>query len=75
MIRAAVVLCTVGTGTNLRVPHPLRSLQRMRYATASFKTRDIPSVAKARSSRIRYKPLHPLSPARPRLSGAPKVGA
>jgi hypothetical protein len=29
--------CSVGSGTNLRVPHPLRSLQRVSYAIASVR--------------------------------------
>jgi hypothetical protein len=42
-----LVFGTAGSTTKRRVPHPLRSLQRVGYATAGIEIRGIPPFAKS----------------------------
>jgi len=42
-----LVFGTAGSTTNRRVPHPLRSLQRVGYATVGIEIRGIPPFAKS----------------------------
>jgi hypothetical protein len=45
-IKLRLVFGTAGSTTNGRVPHPLRSLQRVGYATVGIEIRGIPPFAK-----------------------------
>jgi hypothetical protein len=46
-IKPRLVFGTAGSTTNRRVPHPLRSLQRVGYATVGIEIRGIPPFAKS----------------------------
>jgi len=46
-IRSSSVFGTAGSATNGRVPHPLRSSQRVGYATVGIEVRGIPPFAKS----------------------------
>jgi hypothetical protein len=46
-IKPRLVFGTAGSTTKPRVPHPLRSLQRVGYATVGIGIRDIPPFAKS----------------------------
>jgi hypothetical protein len=47
-IKPSSVFGTAGSTTKRRVPHPLRFLQRVGYATVGIEVRGIPPFAKAR---------------------------
>jgi hypothetical protein len=66
-IQPRLVFGTAGSTTKRRVPHPLRSLQRVGYATVRIEIRGIPPFAKSAKDGAPGGLLH----FRPRSNNAP----
>jgi hypothetical protein len=69
-----LVLGTAGSTTNGRVPHPLRSLQRVGYATVGIEIRGVPPFAKGAKDGAPGDLLHLLPRARTAPFHIPRVG-